>query len=269
LVLALATLVVGLQWETAAAASKERGGANGPRYVHRPPLAPGYAPKAGHSLTWDDGAAARGKAGETGQRGTYVLLQHDQLGPTSTGVGPTAATAAQGLMRFGGSPQTTGLAGPFIQAIGMSWSIFTCTTLPCPYRIPATGVMYAVNAHFWDATGVAPVAPNNLIFSTAAPTTINQFVSFTFSGPLFAPTDSWFAGVGAAGPVQPNLFWLLAGEGILTDAHREWFGEGSTTAFSIGPTTFSTQFIPVDLGIRVLVDPGVPVELERFEATAG
>jgi hypothetical protein len=139
--------------------------------------------------------------------------------------------------------------------------------------------MNVQNIHIWDAVFTnGRYEPNNLVFSTVfrsagnvPATTVNTFVCKTFANaPFFNVNDHLFAGVGASGMnVLPGRVWALAGEPTNPDNHREWVGSGNTQAVTMGPTTFSTQFQAIDLGIRLIVDTCVPVELERFDASAG
>jgi hypothetical protein len=183
-------------------------------------------------------------------RGT-ALLQWDD-GSIESGVGPEPVSG-QALMRFGGGTETVGLAGPGIRPIGMSWSIFT-TGFPNPGPDLADA-----NIHIWDEVGGLP---NALVFSAAAPRAVNTFNSQMFSNaPAFHPAnESFFAGIGAvaAGAGTP---WYIAVDAGLPRFERHFFGEGATTAHSLGPTTLSNLGVAGDFAIRVLVDAGVPVEL--------
>jgi hypothetical protein len=218
--------------------------------------------------------------------GTNVKLQFDSLGLTTVGVGPSSGVQAmQHLVHFGGAPATTQLCigqPPSFQPVALSWSIFTCTQLPnCPPRIPRNNRMNVQNVHLWNATFTnGRYEPNNLVFSTVfrsaanvPATTVNTFVCKSFANaPIFnAANGHLFAGVGASGQnTLPGRVWALAGEPINPDNHREWVGSPGTMAVTMGPTTFSTQFQAIDLGIRLIVDGTcIPVELERFDASAG
>jgi hypothetical protein len=236
---------------------------NGPRLIHAPA-------RAAAGLPWDDGARSRGAS---------VTLKWDQLGTGTSGVGlfpNIGVTAAQALMHFGGGSATTGLL-PEIRPLAASWSIFTCTTSsPCPPRVPKNGVMDLQRVNLWSAvfdTAQNRQEPGAMIFQTvfrspgnppgSATNTVNQFVSKTFTdAPQFMPSQHLFVGIGASGPNTTNLFWGFVAEPADPDAHREWFGSGATNAVIKGPTTISTQYYPLDIGIRLIVDPGVPPELD-------
>ena len=234
------------------------GDRRGPRFTPAP------AASRTAALPWDDGAT----------RGTPVVLQWDQLGATSIGVGTSGTPAAQALMLFGGGSVTTGLA-PLIQPVAASWSIFTCTMSPCPPRVPANYKMDTQRVNLWN-TAFNPALgrrePGARIFNTVfrspanppgTAVTVNEFVIKTFTGaPVFRPSEFFFAGIGASGPNNPSQFWNFVAEPVNPDAHRQWFGGGATTAATVGPTTFASQFYAVDFGIRVTVDPGVPPELD-------
>jgi len=219
------------------------------------------------SLPWDDGARPRGVA---------VVLRWDQLGTMSAGIGPSfGVNAAQALMRFGGGSATTGLA-PRFRPVAASWSIFTCTASPCPPRVPRNNRMDTQRVNLWNAVfdpGMNRLEPGVRVFNTVfrspgtppgpGTNTVNQFVVKTFTGaPQFLPSEHLFAGIGASGPNNTNQFFAFVAEGVDPDAHREWFGAGATIAATVGPTTFSTQLAAYDFGIRLIVDPGVPPELD-------
>ena len=287
---AAAMLVLGLQLDQAAVAAKDSQRASKPRVFKAPQRT---------ALKWDDGAGQRSRSprafcapGNPTTAPNPYRLVHDQLGATTLGIGPSSyVNSMQHLVHFGGAAQTTQLcqAGPpFTRPIALSWSIFTCTQLPCPPRVPASGLMTTQRVNIWSAVynGVnfryepaARIFQTPLVSTGTPPTanTVNEFVCKTFTGaPAFNPANSHlFAGVGAVGPNSfpgDGRIWALAGEPVNPDAHREWVGSGGTQAVTMGPTTFSTAVYPggVDLGIRLTLDGTcVPVELERFDAEAG
>jgi hypothetical protein len=286
-------LVIGLHWDQAAAASGKDGKKAGGLRIIKAPL------RAESALKWDDGTTRRDRSPRAfcppGNPNTYAnprRLVFDTLGTTTVGVGPSSyVTAMQHLVRFGGGSATTQLCGPgqgpsFVP-VALSWSIFTCTTLPmCPDRVPAAGLMTTQRVNIWDAVydGIqGRFEPNARVFTAVfrspgnipGGNTVNEFVCKTFTGapPVNALNGNLFAGVGARGPndlKEAGRVWALAGEPDDPDHHREWVGSGATNAVTMGPTTFSTLFYPIDFEIRLTVDGAcVPVELERFEAAPG
>jgi len=180
-----------------------------------------------------------------------VTLDWDD-GTFENGLGPTGGHYdGQFAMRFGGAAATTGLV-PF-QIRGAYFRL----------RSGAPGITN-VNINFWHplTAGGFPANPAPTAQVPGAPTTgVTQQV--TLAGPIVNTANgSLLVGVGGLGTTG----WFIDRDSTGPNNDRDFAGESSnnTYALSLGPTTLGSFGFSGNYFIRLMVDGGVPVELERF-----
>lgn len=184
--------------------------------------------------------------------GLTLLQWDDGSFETGFGVNSNAAFDGQIATRFGGSPATTGAVPMGIR--GAYWRMY-----------PGFGGATNVNINFFHPLAGNGFPTGGPILQVAGNTATNatQFASTPAGPTINTANGSVLVGVGVLG----NASWFVAGDLNGAQANRHFFGAGTnqTTVIDYGPPTLNAYSITENFLIRMLVDGGVPVELQAFD----